>query len=87
MRQGDEPKVRHKRPPMPMLDAAIVDACCSEKLAFDELYSKFCHADPCAAAWLRDETEYLAPAAPAEKEKYALLALKLHYMLCKAAEK
>jgi len=72
---------------LPTLTNDIIDACKHENPEFAYLYAQLQQTDPCAAMWLRDETEYLAPANPAEKEKYAVLALKLHYMLQRAVIK
>jgi len=70
---------------LPILTDKMVQALREKKPDFAYLYMHLQQTDPRAAMWLRDETEYLAPANPAEKEKYAILALKLHYMLHQAA--
>ena len=85
MNRRDDVRVRHRSMTLPALHDQIITSCREQQLTFEYLYRKLQEADPCAAAWLRDETEYLAPANPAEKEKYAVLALKMHYMLTLAA--
>ena len=81
MNNAGQSKARHKDNKLPLLNETIIESCAQASLSFMELYALLSDSDPCAAQWLRDQTEYLAPANPAEKEKYAILALKLYYML------
>jgi len=70
---------------LPKLNSNLIAACEKQLPAFDALYTTLRTHDAAAASWLQDAAERLAPADPAEKQKYACLALELYYLLQQAS--
>ena len=86
MNSPREVTARRSTRQLPVMTDAVIMRSAQEPLTIEALYRLLQRYDPRAAQWLQDAVEEIAPANPAEKEKYALLALQLHRLLRIASE-